>query len=55
MGRFVIAARAGAGYGLFAERARPGGSSSRVDSADEMRLVAVDGLKPVRLTLARRY
>jgi len=55
MGRFLIAARAGAGYGLFAERARPGGSSSRVDSADEMRLVAVDGLKPVRLTLARRY
>jgi hypothetical protein len=55
MGRFVIAARAGAGYGLFAERARSGGRSSRVDSTDELRLIAVDGLKPVRLTLARRY
>jgi hypothetical protein len=55
MGRFVIAARAGTDYGLFAERARPGGGPSRVDSADEMRLTAVDGTKPVRLTLARRY
>jgi hypothetical protein len=55
MGRFLIAARAGAGYGLFAERARPGASSSRVDSTDEMRLVAVGGFQPVRLTLARRY
>ena len=55
MGRFVIAARAGTDYRLFAERARPGGRSSRVDSTDQMRLIAVDGLKPVRLTLARRY
>ena len=55
VGRFVIAARAGTDYLLFAERARPGGRSSRVDSTDQLRLTAVDGLKPVRLTLARRY
>jgi protocatechuate 3,4-dioxygenase beta subunit len=55
MGRFVIAARAGSEYRLFAERARAGGRSSRVDSTDEMPLTAVDGLKPVRLTLERRY
>jgi hypothetical protein len=55
MGRFVIAARAGTGCALFAERARPGGSLSRVDSADEVRVTAVAGLNPVRLTLVRRY
>lgn len=55
MGRFVIAARAGRDYGLFAERVRPGRTAARIDSADEMRLTAVDGLKPVRLTLTRRY
>ncbi len=55
MGRFVIAARAGTDYALFAERARPGGSASRVDSADEVRVTAVAGLNPVRLTLVRRY
>ena len=43
MGRFLIAARAGVGYGLFAERARPGGKSRRVDSTDEMRLLALGG------------
>lgn len=55
MGRFVIAARAGADYRLFAERARPGRGSSRVDSTDQVHLTAVDGLKPMRLTLERRY
>jgi hypothetical protein len=55
MGRFVIAARAGTDYLLFAERPRGGGRSSRVDSTDELRVSAVEGLKPVRLTLERRY
>jgi hypothetical protein len=55
VGRFVIAALAGTDYLLFAERARPGGRSSRVDSTDQLRLTAVEGLTPIRLTLARRY
>ena len=55
MGRFVIVARAGSDYRLFAERTRLGSRSSRVDSTDQMPLAAVDGLKPVRLTLERRY
>ena len=55
MGRFVIAARAGAEYLLFAERPRPGGRSSRVDSTDPMPLTAAEGLEPVRLRLERRY
>ncbi len=55
MGAFVIAARAGTEYRLFAERTRPGGRSSRVDSTDPMQLTAVEGLAPVRLKLARRY
>ena len=55
MGGFVIAARAGTEYRLFAERTRPGGRPSRVDSTDQVRLTAADGLEPVRLTLERRY
>ncbi len=55
MGGFVIAARAGADYQLFAERPRPGGRSSRVDSTDPIHLTAADGLAPVRLKLERRY
>ena len=55
MGRFVIAARAGVNYRLFAERPRLDGRTSRVDSADELPLAAAEGLKPVRLTLERRY
>ena len=55
VGRFVIAALSGTDYLLFAERTRPGGRASRVDSTDQLRLTAVDGLKPVRLTLERRY
>ena len=55
VGRFVIAALAGTDYLLFAERSRPEGRSSRVDSTDQLRLTAVEGLKPVRLRLERRY
>ena len=55
VGRFVIAALAGTDYLLFAERTRPEGRSSRVDSTDQLRLAVVEGLKPVRLTLERRY
>jgi hypothetical protein len=55
MGGFVIAARAGTDYRLFAERPRPGGRSSRVDSTDPIHLTAADGLAPVRLKLERRY
>ncbi len=55
MGGFVIAARAGIEYRLFAERMRPGGRSSRVDSTDPMQLTAAEGLAPVRLKLERRY
>jgi hypothetical protein len=57
MGGFVIAARAGTTYLLFAERARPGGRSSRVDSTDPIQLTAAEGLglAPVRLKLERRY
>ena len=55
MGRFVIAARAGAEYGLFAERPRPGGRTVRVDSTDTVRVTAAEKPTLVRLTLARRY
>ena len=55
MGRFVIAAREGFEYRIFAERAREAGRPSSVDSADEVTLTATEGLKPVRLTLERRY
>ena len=55
VGRFVIAALAGTDYLLFAERSRPEGRSSRTDSTDQLRLTAVEGLKPVRLRLERRY
>ena len=55
MGRFVIAARAGIEYGLFAERARPGSRAGGVDATDTLRLIATDGLAPVRLVLERRY
>ncbi len=55
MGGFVIAARAGTDYRLFAERPRPGGPSSRVDSTAPIHLTAADGLAPVRLKLERRY
>lgn len=55
VGRFVIAALSGTDYLLFAERTRPEGRASRVDSTDQLRLTVVEGLKPVRLTLERRY
>jgi Carboxypeptidase regulatory-like domain len=55
MGRFIIAAREGFEYSIFAERAREAGRPSSVDSADEVTLTAAEGLKPVRLTLERRY
>ena len=55
MGGFVIAARAGTEYRLFAERPRAGGRPSRVDSTDPMPLTALEGLAPVRLKLERRY
>jgi hypothetical protein len=55
MGRFIIAAREGFEYRIFAERAREAGRPSSVDSADEVTLTAAEGLKPVRLTLERRY
>jgi len=55
MGAFVIAARAGAAYQLFAERLRSDGGSTRVESSDPVTFTAGDGLKPIRLTLERRY
>ena len=55
MGAFVIAARAGAVYQLFAERLRPDGGSTRVESSDPVTFTAGDALKPIRLTLERRY
>ena len=55
MGRFIIAAREGVEYRIFAERAREAGRPSSVDSADEVTVTAAEGLKPVRLILERRY
>jgi hypothetical protein len=52
MGRFVIAARDGVEYGVFAERGRGAGG---VDASDTRRVTAADGLAPVRLVLERRY
>ena len=51
LGRFVIAAAAGTEYRVFAERA----DGRRVVSSDELRLMAADGVKPLRLVLQRRY
>jgi hypothetical protein len=55
MGRFVIAARAGVEYSVFAERARGGGRAGGVDATDTHRLVPAEGLPPMRLVLASRY
>jgi hypothetical protein len=54
-GKFVVAALGGAEYRLFAERGRLEGRLERVDSSEQVRLMAVEGLKPLRLTLQRRY
>ena len=54
MGRFVIAARAGGEYGVFAERPRAGSHAGGVDATDTIRVTAADGLAPVRLVLERR-
>ena len=54
-GRFTIAALGGREYRLFAERLRPGDRAHRIDSTDPLVLSAIEGLKPVRLTLQRRY
>jgi Carboxypeptidase regulatory-like domain len=54
-GRFTIAALGGRDYRLFAERLRPGDRAHRIDSTDPLLLSAIEGLKPVRLTLQRRY
>jgi hypothetical protein len=55
MGRFVIAARSGVDYILFAERSRPGERSGRVDSTDPLPVTATTVLPPLRLSLHRRY
>jgi protocatechuate 3,4-dioxygenase beta subunit len=54
-GRFVIAALAGADYRVFAERSRSVTNTPRMDASDQLRLTVVEGLKPLRLTLRRRY
>jgi hypothetical protein len=54
-GRFVIAALEGGDYRLFAERGRTSDRGQRVDSSDQVRLTIVESMKPLRLTLQRRY
>jgi hypothetical protein len=54
-GRFVIAALAGEAYRLFAERPRSGSRLGGVDSTDQLTVTALEGMKPIRLTLQRRY
>jgi hypothetical protein len=51
LGRFVIAALAGADYEIFAERSRSPGT----DSTEPQRISASEELKPLRLVLRRRY
>jgi hypothetical protein len=53
-GRFALSARAGREYRVFAERARPG-DRHRLDASDRLALAPADGLKPLTLTLRRRY
>jgi len=54
MGRFVVAARSGTEYGVFAERARAGGRTAAIDATNTLRVTAADGLAPIRLVLERR-
>jgi hypothetical protein len=54
-GRFVIAAIAGHEYQLFAERRRLSSRPGSVDSTDQVRITVTEGMKPIRLTLRRRY
>ncbi|HSC28273.1 MAG TPA: carboxypeptidase regulatory-like domain-containing protein [Vicinamibacterales bacterium] len=54
-GRFTIAAPAGREYRVFAERTRPGGPGSHVDSSDPVRIRAVRDALPLRLALELRY
>jgi hypothetical protein len=54
-GRFAIAALGGRAYRLFAERLRPGDRLHRIDSSDPLPVSAIEGLKPFRLMLRRRY
>jgi hypothetical protein len=51
VGRFAVAALAGAEYVMFAERRR----GSRVDSSDQTRFTPADAQKPITLVLHRRY
>jgi hypothetical protein len=51
LGRFVVSALLGTECRLFAARAR----DHRVDSTEQLQLTLVDGMKPQRLVLRRRY
>jgi hypothetical protein len=51
LGRFVVSALSGTECRLFAERAR----DHRVDSTEQLQVTLVDGMKPQRLVLRRRY
>jgi hypothetical protein len=54
-GRFVIAAVAGRGYRIFAERPRGEGPGAGADSSDLTAFAPEAGAAPLRLVLRRRY
>jgi Carboxypeptidase regulatory-like domain len=54
-GRFTLAAVAGRGYRVFAERPRGEASNSRVDSSEQIPFTAAASEPPFKLTLRRRY
>jgi hypothetical protein len=54
-GRFTLAAIAGRGYRLFAERHREEGSSVRIDSSEQTPFVASATAAPFKLSLRARY
>jgi hypothetical protein len=54
-GRFALAAPAHREYRVFAERERPGDPARRVEWSEQASLTAEVPVKPLRLTLRRRY
>ncbi len=54
-GRFALAAPAHREYKVFAERERPGNPARRVEWSEQTSLTAEVPVKPLRLTLRRRY
>ena len=54
-GRFVLAAIEGRDYRVFAERPRDDSAAGRIDSSEQVTFTSAADLRPIKLTLRRRY